>query len=59
MTLHDPDYYTAPWEGRVLRFTREPADRLTHFRWYGVFSGVADLMCAPMNFIELRREGGY
>jgi hypothetical protein len=46
MTLHDPDYYTAPWEGRVLRFTREPADRLTHFGWYGVFSGVADLMCA-------------
>lgn len=59
MTLHDPDYYTAPWEGRVLRFTREPADRLTHFGWYGIYSGVADLMCAPMNFIELRREGGY
>jgi len=59
MTLHDPAFYTAPWVGRTLRFRREPADRLTYFGWYGLFSGVADLMCAPMNFIELRREGGY
>ena len=59
MMLHDPEYYTAPWEGRVLRFTREPAEQLTHFGWYGIYSGVADLMCAPMNFIELRREGAY
>ena len=59
MTLYDPEYYTAPWEAQTLRFSREPADRLTHFGWYGVFSGVADLMCAPLNFIELRREGGY
>jgi len=59
MTLHDPAYYTAPWAARTLRFQREPRERLTHFGWYGLFSGVVDLMCAPMNFIELRREGAY
>lgn len=59
MTLHDPAYYSAPWVARALQYKREPPDRLTHFGWYGLFSGVADLMCAPMNFIELRREGAY
>lgn len=59
MILHDPLYYESPWVARTLSFKREPRERLTHFGWYGLFSGVADLMCAPMNFIELRREGGY
>jgi len=59
MTLFDPVYYTAPWEARVLRFSREPRERVTHFGWYGIYSGVSDLMCAPMNFLELRRDGAY
>ena len=59
MTLHDPVNYTAPWEARVLTFSREPRERMTYFGWYGLYSGVTDLMCAPLNFIELRREGAY
>lgn len=59
MTLYDPVYYTAPWEARVLRFSREPAERVTYFGWYGIYSGVTDLMCAPLNFLELRRDGAY
>ena len=59
MTLFDPTFYTAPWESRVLKFTREPRERVTYFGWYGLYSGVTDLMCAPMNFLELRREGAY
>jgi hypothetical protein len=59
MMLHDPTYYTEPWAGRPLVFTREPRERLTYFGWYGIFSGISDLMCAPMNFQELDREGAY
>jgi len=59
MTLHDSMYYAEPWAGRPLVFTREPRERLTYFGWYGIFSGISDLMCAPMNFQELDREGAY
>ena len=52
MTLHDPAYYTEPWVAETRIFRREPAERITHFGWYGLFSGVTDLMCAPMNFID-------
>jgi hypothetical protein len=57
MTLYDPVDYTAAWEGRVLRFSREPRERMTYFGCYGSYSGFTDLMCAPLNFLELRREG--
>ena len=59
MTLYDPTYYTEPWVSEPLVFTREPREPITYFGWYGLFSGVTDLMCAPMNFDELRREGAY
>ena len=59
MTLYDPIYYTTPWTSGVRIFEREPRERITYFGWYGLFSGVTDLMCAPMNAIELRREGAY
>lgn len=59
MTLYDPTYYSAPWVAELRIFKREPPERITYFGWYGMFSGVTDLMCAPMNAIELRREGVY
>ena len=59
MTLYDPAYYTAPWVARTLTFRREPRERITYFGWYGLFSGVTDLMCAPTNAIERHREGAY
>jgi len=59
MTLHDPAYYTEPWVAQPLVFTREPRERLTYFGWYGLFSGISDLMCAPLNSQELGRQGVY
>ncbi len=59
MTLYDPIYYTASWTAETRVFRREPRDRLNYFGWYGMFSGVTDLMCAPMNATERRREGAY
>ncbi|MFP6829516.1 MAG: hypothetical protein VCC36_10860 [Gammaproteobacteria bacterium] len=40
-------------------FKRESPERLTFFGWYGMFSGVTDLMCAPLNAVERRREGAF
>jgi len=59
MTLYDPISYTAPWTSVTKIFKRESSERLTFFGWYGMFSGVADLMCAPLNAVELRRDGAY
>ena len=59
MTLHDPVYYTAPWIAETRYFRREPRERITFFGWYGLFSGVTDLMCAPMNAVERQREGAF
>jgi hypothetical protein len=59
MALYDPTYYTEPWEAETRIFEREPRERITYFGWYGIFSGITDLMCAPMNAIERFREGAY
>ena len=59
MTLHDPISYTAPWVSVTKIFRRESPERLTFFGWYGMFSGVADLMCAPLNAVERQRDGAY
>lgn len=59
MTLYDPVYYTAPWVSDVKVFKRESPERLTFFGWYGMFSGVTDLMCAPLNAVERRSEAAY
>lgn len=57
MVLYDPEFYTEPYVAHTRYFEREPANRITYFGWYGLFSGVTDLMCAPMNAVERRREG--
>ncbi len=59
MTLYDPTYYTAPWVAETRIFSREPPERITYFGWTGMFSGVTDLMCAPMNAEERRRAGAF
>jgi hypothetical protein len=59
MVLYDPEFYTEPYVAQTRYFRREPAERITYFGWYGLYSGVTDLMCAPMNVIERYREGAY
>ncbi len=49
MTLYDPAFYTVPWVSETKILRRVPADEITFFGWAGLFSGVTDLMCAPMN----------
>jgi hypothetical protein len=48
-TLYDPKYYTAPWVGDLKPWRRMPRAMNTHLGWYGLFSGVTEAICAPMN----------
>ena len=52
MTLYDPKYYTTPWVGETKTFRRLPREDSTYFGWYGLFAGVTEGICAPMNEIE-------
>ena len=52
LTLHDPTMYTAPWVGDRKIFARMPPEDATFFGWYGLFSGVWESICAPMNEVD-------
>ena len=52
LTLYDPEYYTAPWVSDVKVFKRVPRDKTTFFGWYGLFSGITEGICAPMNEVD-------
>ena len=52
LTLHDPTMYTAPWVGDRKTFTRMPRENATFFEWFGLFSGVWESICAPMNEVD-------
>jgi hypothetical protein len=52
LTLHDPEYYTAPYVGSKKIYKRIPKDALTYSGWYGLYSGVTEGICAPMNEVE-------
>jgi hypothetical protein len=52
VTLYDPENYTAPWVGNIKTFKREPPETYTFFGWKGLFSGVTEGICAPMNEVE-------
>ena len=51
LTLHDPKYYTAPWvsDKKIFKKEARDGDQVNNFGWYGLFSGLNDLICAPMN----------
>lgn len=49
MTMDDPKFYTAPWVSDVKTFERLPREDVTYFGWYGLFGGITDAICAPMN----------
>jgi hypothetical protein len=48
-TLYDAKYYTAPWVGDIKPWRRMPRAMSTHLGWYGLFSGVTEAICAPIN----------
>ena len=58
LTLHDPKYYTRPWVSDIKMWKKEPRENVTWFRWYGLFSGLGELLCAPMNASPINPRGG-
>ena len=57
-TLYDPKYYTAPWVGDIKPWRRLPRAMSTHFGWFGLFSGVTEAICAPVNEQEYHERNG-
>jgi hypothetical protein len=52
LTLYDPEYYTAPYVGSKKTFKRVPDDSITYSGWKGLFAGISEGICAPMNEVE-------
>jgi len=57
MTLYDPEYYTATYVGGKKSFKRVPDDASTYFGWKGLFAGISEGICAPMNEVEGYNKG--
>jgi hypothetical protein len=57
MTLYDPEYYTAPWVGSRRTYKRITAQQMTFSGWTGLFAGVTEGICAPMNEVEGYNKG--
>ena len=60
-TLYDPKYYATPWVGDFKPWRRMPRAFVTHVGWFGLYSGVTEAICAPMNEAEFhqRNEPAY
>ena len=52
LSLYDPEYYTAPYVGSKKTFKRVPDDSVTYSGWKGLFAGITEGICAPMNEVE-------
>jgi hypothetical protein len=52
MTMYDPKFYKGPWVSDVKTFKRVTRDATTFFGWYGLFSGITEGICAPMNEVD-------
>ena len=58
LTLNDPKYYTRPWVSDVKIWKKEPRQNVTWFGWYGLYSGLGELLCAPQNASPVNKRGG-
>ena len=58
LTLYDPKYYTRNWVSDVKIWKKESRENVTYFGWYGLFSGLGELICAPMNANPVSKRGG-
>ena len=57
LTLYDPENYTAPYAGARKTFKKMPDDAVTYFGWSGLFAGISEGICAPMNEVEGYNKG--
>ena len=56
MTLYDLENYAAPWVGDTKGFTLLPPEDYTFFGWTGLFSGITESICAPMDEVQTYNE---
>jgi hypothetical protein len=49
LTINDPKNFTAPWVHPPSLFKRMKPEDVNFFGWKGLFSGLTDAICAPMN----------
>ena len=54
--MSDPTFYKEPWVSDVKIFKRVKREATTFFGWYGLFSGVTEAICAPVNEHEYRER---
>jgi hypothetical protein len=56
MNLYDPEHYTAPWMGdndpKIFKRIPNESPDLSPFGWFGLFSGITEQLCAPVNEVE-------
>ena len=52
LTLYDPAFYTQPWASDVKIYSRVTREDTTFYGWYGLFSGLTEGICAPMNEVD-------
>jgi len=52
LTMWDAKYYREPWVSDLKTFRRIPREDATYYGWYGLFGGITDAICAPMNEVE-------
>lgn len=52
LTIYDPKNFTAPWTHPKSTFRRMAPKNVSFFGWKGLFSGVTEAICAPMNEID-------
>ena len=58
LTLNDPTHYTRPWVSDTKMWKKEPRENVTWYGWYGLFSGLGELLCAPVNASPINPRGG-
>ena len=57
LTLYDPEYYTAPYVSVRKTFKKMPDDAITYSGWSGLFAGISEGICAPVNEVEGYNKG--
>jgi hypothetical protein len=57
LTLYDPKYYTAPWVSDTKIFKRVSEKFMTFSGWYGLYAGITEGACAPVNEVEGYEKG--
>jgi hypothetical protein len=57
MILDDPEYYTSTYVGAKRTFRKITDEHITYFGWNGLFAGVTEGICAPINEVEGYNKG--